>query len=60
MGIVFILLMACIYFMPTIVAGLGKKRNVAGIAVLNLSMGWTMIGWVGALVWAVVEKEEAK
>jgi len=57
MGIVVMLIMTCIYFLPTIVAGLGKKRNVAGIAVLNLFLAWTMIGWVGALVWAVVEKE---
>ena len=57
MGFLFVLLMFGLYMMPTIFAGLAKKRNVAGIAVLNLLLGWTMIFWVGAMVWAVVEKE---
>jgi hypothetical protein len=57
MGFLFVLLMFGFYMMPTLFAGLAKKRNVAGIAVLNLLLGWTMVAWVGAMVWAVVEKE---
>lgn len=41
------------YFIPWIVAGANDHPNQAGIALLNLFLGWTLIGWVVALVWAV-------
>ena len=47
-----------VYFLPTIVAFKGGKQNRAAILVLNLLMGWTMIGWLGALIWAMVSPEE--
>jgi len=40
----------CIYFLPTFVARDHKNGN--SIAVLNLFLGWTFLGWVVALVWA--------
>ncbi len=40
-----------IYFVPTLV-GMSKKDNV-GIFILNLLLGWTVLGWIGALIWAV-------
>jgi hypothetical protein len=42
-----------IYFLPTILAFARNKRDTAAILLLNLFLGWTMIGWVVALVWAV-------
>ena len=42
-----------LYFLPTIIAASRKKRNIAAIAVLNIFLGWTLIGWVIALVWSV-------
>lgn len=44
-------LCAALYFLPTII-GL-HKRNAGAIFVLNLFLGWTLIGWVVALVWAL-------
>lgn len=41
-----------IYLLPTIVAVADKKRNSGGIFVLNLLLGWTVFGWIIALVWA--------
>jgi hypothetical protein len=38
------------YFLPTIVGW--SKQNSTAIFVLNLFLGWTVIGWVVALVWA--------
>jgi hypothetical protein len=38
-----------LYFLPTIIGR--DKRDAAGI-ILNLFLGWTVIGWVIALVWA--------
>jgi Superinfection immunity protein len=41
------------YFLPTIIALARSKRDIVGILLLNLFLGWTMIGWVVALVWAL-------
>jgi len=42
-----------IYFLPTFVAVVEGNKNTAAILILNLLLGWTLIGWVVALVWAV-------
>jgi len=41
------------YFLPSIVAIARSKRDAVSIIVLNLFLGWTAIGWVIALVWAL-------
>ena len=41
------------YFIPLIVAYIRKHNNIAAIAVLNLVLGWTMLGWLAALLWAL-------
>jgi T4 superinfection immunity protein len=42
-----------LYFLPAII-GFGRgKRDAVSILVLNLLLGWTAIGWVIALVWAL-------
>lgn len=43
-----------IYMLPTFLA-LGTPR-IAAIAVVNLFLGWTLVGWVGALAWAICER----
>lgn len=44
-----------LYFLPAIVAFARSKRDAVSILVPNLFLGWTMIGWVIALVWALKE-----
>ena len=41
------------YFLPTIMALVRSKRDTAAIFVLNFFLGWSVIGWVIALVWAL-------
>lgn len=41
------------YFLPAIVAFARSKRDAMSILVLNFLLGWTAIGWVIALVWAL-------
>jgi hypothetical protein len=41
-----------LYLLPTFVAFGNKKRNAGAICALNLLLGWTLIGWVVALVWS--------
>jgi Superinfection immunity protein len=41
------------YFLPSLIALVRGKRDVAAIVVLNFFLGWTVIGWVVSLVWAL-------
>jgi hypothetical protein len=55
-GVVLLLLFAvAIYFLPGIIAAARHKRNTVSIFALNLFLGWSLIGWVIALVWALAQ-----
>ena len=41
------------YFLPAIVAAARHTHNSAGILLLNLFLGWTVVGWFVALVMAL-------
>ncbi len=47
------LLFCLLYFLPTLVA-VRRGHPVAGILVLNLLFGWTVIGWAALLLWSVL------
>ncbi|MBZ5678541.1 MAG: superinfection immunity protein [Acidobacteriia bacterium] len=40
------------YFLPSLIAFARNKRDTMAIFLLNLFLGWSVIGWVIALVWA--------
>jgi len=42
-----------LYFLPAIVAFARSRRDTRRILLLNFLLGWTAIGWVVALVWAL-------
>ena len=46
-----------LYFLPSIIGH--DKRDAAGIILLNVFLGWTVIGWVIALVWAITAEPYA-
>lgn len=46
------------YFLPSLIAFLRKRTNLAAIFALNLLLGWTLIGWVVSLVWALSKDTE--
>lgn len=48
-----VLVVIGLYFLPYIVAASNKKQNSAAIGALNFFLGWTVVGWVVALVWAM-------
>jgi hypothetical protein len=48
-----------LYLLPAIMAFGRSKRDAVSILVLNLLLGWTMIGWVIALVWALKQDAPA-
>lgn len=46
-----------LYMLPTIEAWLKKHPNLASIALVNFFLGWTLVGWVVAVVWAFKKSE---
>ena len=44
------------YFLPTIVALIRRSNSTGGVFLLNFFLGWTFIGWIGALVWAITSR----
>lgn len=47
-----------LYFVPLIVACARSRPNIGGIAIVNLLVGWTVVGWIVALVMACVPNEQ--
>ena len=39
-------------FLPTVVASSRNCKATGGIFVVNLFLGWTVLGWIIALAWA--------
>ena len=49
-----------LYMIPTMVAVSRKHRNTAPIAVVNVFFGWTLVGFVGCLAWALINSGDKK
>ena len=47
------LVVFALYLIPYYVAIGNRKRNATAIGALNVLLGWTVIGWIAALVWAL-------
>lgn len=45
-----VFLAVLLYFLPAIIAH--NKRDFTAILLVNLFFGWTVIGWIVALIWA--------
>jgi hypothetical protein len=54
-SIVILILGLAVSFLPTIIAIVRHHRNTLGVFLLNFFLGWTFLGWVAALIWAVVK-----
>ncbi len=57
-SIIVVIVFILIYFFPSVIAFSKSKSNTAAIFVLNLFLGWSFIGWIVALVWAVSKDKE--
>lgn len=51
MEFIVVILILAIYFLPSIVGY--SHSNFGSIFLLNLLLGWTAIGWIVAIIWAV-------
>lgn len=58
LGLVMLLVILVIYFVPTAVAW--NKRSFGPVAAINFFLGWTLVGWVVALAWALKDETPTK
>jgi hypothetical protein len=52
-----IILFMSIYFLPAMIAYSRDKKKSDNIFFFNLFLGWTFIGWVASLVWALKKEK---
>ncbi|TAM77420.1 superinfection immunity protein [bacterium] len=45
------------YFIPSIIAFVKQKSNRIAILALNFFLGWSLVGWVVSLVWALSNEQ---
>lgn len=48
-----LILLLLLYFVPSVVGFVRDHHNKWAIFALNLLLGWTFLGWIGALVWSL-------
>jgi hypothetical protein len=48
------------YMLPGLTAMARNHRNEAAIFALNFLLGWTLLGWVVALVWSFTEPRPSR
>lgn len=54
---ILIVIAIVIYFLPSFIAMVRKNTQTLAIFILNLTLGWTGLGWIGSLVWAFVKQK---
>jgi hypothetical protein len=57
-GLVALAVLGALYMLPTLVAFGRGARNAVAIAVLNVLLGWTGLGWCVALIWSFVKDDK--
>lgn len=56
LGVFLIAGLIALYFLPCLLAS-GKKHST-GIIILNVFLGWSIVGWIAALIWAVSDEKQ--
>ena len=54
--VVFLIIFIGLYLVPTIVAAIRQVPNIGSVIVINVFLGWSVIGWVIALAMAARSK----
>lgn len=57
---IWLTVLVTLWLLPTIVAVRRRVRHVASIAVINIFLGWTFVGWIAALALATQTVESPR
>jgi hypothetical protein len=55
-----LLILGVLYFIPSIQAYSRKHNNSGAVLATNLLLGWTILGWIIAMIWASTDNIEGK
>lgn len=58
LSLVMFLVLVGFYVLPGVVAFMTHRQHAAVITALNVTLGWTLVGWAVTLVWACVDRED--
>lgn len=58
--IIVMIISVLVYLLPSFIAAKRKHRSGMAIVALNIILGWTFLGWVGALIWSLTGNVENK
>jgi threonine/homoserine/homoserine lactone efflux protein len=53
-----LLIVISLYFLPVTIAINRNHHNAKAIGALNLLLGWTILGWFFAFVWACTRRSD--
>ena len=56
--ILMLMAIVVLYMLPTLIAFGREHPHRQDLAVVNILLGWTLIGWVGAFLWAMLVHTE--
>lgn len=48
------IILILLYLLPAFIAALKKKKNAGAIAAVNILLGWTLICWLWAFIWSLM------
>jgi hypothetical protein len=60
MGLLFLGLFISLYCLPAIIASSRGHRQKTSITLVNLLLGWSVFGWIAALIWACTADVDPK
>ena len=55
----FLIAAPALYLLPTYEAWRNQHSNLTAIALVNIFLGWSLLGWVVAVVWAYKKPESS-
>lgn len=53
-----ILIWIAVWMIPAVVAYYREHHNKTAILLVTVLLGWTVIGWIAALIWSVTAVRE--
>lgn len=56
--ILFVIVVAFVYFIPTMIAFHKKRKNKEVIFLANALVGWTAVGWILVFLWSLFDGEK--
>jgi hypothetical protein len=58
--VILLLLVLILYLLPTVIAFGREHPSRSTLALLNIALGWTLIGWIAVFLWALMAETESE